>query len=76
MPHTLKIILKVIAGIVLTIVLLFFGTLWYVNSHKNSVLKMVNTELDAKLNGTVAIGDMKPNFFQRFPNIPLILKTF
>ena len=75
MQRTLKIILKVIAGIALTVVLLFFGALWYVNSNKNAVLKLVNIELNAKLDGTVAIGDMKPNFFQRFPNISLALSN-
>jgi hypothetical protein len=75
MPRTLKIILKLIAGIALLVILLFFGALWYVNSHKSTVLKLVNTGLNERLDGTVIIGDMKPNFFQRFPNISLALSN-
>jgi len=75
MPRTLKIILKVIAGIAVIVILLFFGALWYVNSHKNQVLKLVNTQLNQSLDGTVIIGDMKPDFFHRFPDISLGLKN-
>ncbi|HTD98434.1 MAG TPA: AsmA-like C-terminal region-containing protein [Mucilaginibacter sp.] len=75
MPRTLKIILKLIAGIAIIVVLVFFGLLWYVNSHKESVLKMVNTELNNKLDGTIVIGDMKPNFFKRLPDISLGLSN-
>jgi len=57
MPRTLKIILKLIAGIALIVILVFFGLLWYVNSHKEKVLKLVNTELNNKLDGTIVIGD-------------------
>src|ERR1700754_2111256 len=75
MPRTLKIILKLIAGIALIVILVFFGLLWYVNSHKEKVLKLVNTELNNKLDGTIVIGDMKPNFFKRFPDISLGLSN-
>ncbi|HJP63524.1 MAG TPA: AsmA family protein, partial [Mucilaginibacter sp.] len=75
MPRTLKIILKVIAAFVVVIVLLFFGSLWYITHNKSKVLKLVNDELNSRLDGTVIIGDMKPNFFQNFPDISLGLKN-
>lgn len=74
MPRTLKIILKVIAALVVVIILLFFGSLWYITHNKNKVLKLVNDELNAKFDGAIIIGDLKPNFFQHFPNISLGLK--
>lgn len=75
MPRVLKIVLKVIAALVVVIALLFFGSLWYITHNKSKVLKLVNDELNTKFDGTIIIGDMKPNFFQHFPNISLGLKN-
>ena len=73
MPRTLKIILKIIAALVVIVILLFAGSLWYITHNKGKVLKLVNDELNTKLDGTIIIGDMKPNFFQHFPDISLEL---
>ena len=75
MPRLLKITLWIISGIAVILAVLFFGGLWYVNTHKEKVLKLVNTELNKSLDGTVIIGDMKPDFFQRFPDISLKLSN-
>src|SRR5579872_7361181 len=75
MPRLLKISLWIIIGIAVILLVLFFGGLWYVNSHKEKVLRLVNTELNKSLNGTVIIGDMKPDFFQSFPDISLKLNN-
>jgi uncharacterized membrane protein affecting hemolysin expression len=75
MSRPLKIIFKLIGTIAVIVILVFFGTLWYINYHKNKVLQLVNNELNDKLDGTVIIGDLKPNFFQRFPDISLGLKN-
>ena len=75
MPRLLKIILFSIAAIVVVLGLAFFGSLWYINSHKEKVLKLVNTELNDQLDGTITIGDMQPNFFQHFPDISFGLQN-
>ncbi|MFI5160375.1 MAG: AsmA-like C-terminal region-containing protein [Sphingobacteriales bacterium] len=75
MARLLKITLWTIAGIVVILALLFFGGLWYINSHKEKVLKLVNTELNQSLDGNIIIGDMQPDFFKRFPNISLKLSN-
>lgn len=75
MPRVLKIILGLLAVLVVIAILLFFGSLWYVNSHKDKVLKLVNQELNDKLDGTIIIGDMQPDFFHRFPDVSLGLKN-
>src|ERR1700710_760131 len=74
MQRLFKITLKLIAGVTLLVILLFFGLMWYVTYNKNKVLKLVNTELNDGLDGTITIGDMRPNFFQQFPHISLGLQ--
>lgn len=75
MPRVLKIILRLFAALVVIVILLFFGSLWYINSHKEKVLKLVNKELNDRLNGTVIVGDMQPDLFHHFPDISLGLKN-
>src|SRR5579863_1066262 len=71
MPRVLKIILKLLAVLAVIVILLFAGSLWYVNSHKDKMLQLVNRELNDKLDGTIIIGDMQPDFFHRFPDVSL-----
>jgi hypothetical protein len=75
MPRWLKISLKVIAGIVILVLLFVFGSMLYITYNKDKILKLVNTELNKNLDGTVTIGDLKPQFFKNFPNISLALKN-
>jgi hypothetical protein len=74
MTRLLKVVLKIVAGTALLVILLFFGVIWYITYNKNKVLKLVNTELNSGLDGTITIGDMRPNFFQQFPHISLGLQ--
>ena len=46
MPRLLKIILLSIAGIAVVLIVAFFLSLWYINTHKEKVLELVNTELN------------------------------
>ena len=75
MPNWLKTSLKILAGIVLLLVLLLVGATLYITFNKAKVLKMVNQQLDKSVDGTLIIGDMKPNFFKGFPDISLSLKN-
>jgi hypothetical protein len=75
MPKWLKTSLKILAGLVLFIVLLVIGATLYITFNKAKVLKMVNEQLDKSVDGTLIIGDMKPNFFKDLPDISLSLKN-
>jgi uncharacterized protein involved in outer membrane biogenesis len=75
MPKWLKTSLKILAGLVLLLVLLLIGATLYITFNKAKVLKMVNEQLDKSVDGTLIIGDMKPNFFKGFPDISLSLKN-
>ncbi len=75
MPHWLKTTLKIIAAIAVFILLLLAGLMFYISQNKEKVLRLVNTELNKNLDGTVTIGDMRPRFFKGFPNISLSLKN-
>lgn len=63
------------AGLVLLVILFVIGVMLYVTYNKSRVLKMVSTELNQRLDGTISIGDMKPQLFKNFPNISLQLKN-
>src|SRR3569833_886501 len=75
MPKWLKYSLWTIAGLVVLSVLLVIGTLVYITYNKDKVLKMVSSELNEKLDGKIIIGDMRPQFFKRFPNVSLELNN-
>lgn len=75
MPKWLKISLKVLAGLILLVVILVVGTMLYVTYNKDKVLKMVSSELNQSLDGQVTIGDLRPQFFKRFPQFSLELKN-
>ncbi|WP_454801177.1 AsmA family protein [Mucilaginibacter phyllosphaerae] len=75
MPKWLKTSLKIFAGIILLIVLILVGATLYISFNKAKVLKMVNEQLDKSVDGTLVIGDMKPNFFRGFPDVSLTLQN-
>lgn len=75
MPNWFKTVLKIIGGIIVLILLILVGATLYINFNKAKVLKMVNTELQKNMDGTVIIGDMRSQFFKGFPNISLGLKN-
>jgi hypothetical protein len=75
MPNWLKLTLKIIAGFVVLILLIVVGASLYITFNKAKVLKLVNEQLDKSVDGTLTIGDMKPNFFKGFPDVSLSLKN-
>ncbi|MES2265181.1 MAG: AsmA family protein [Bacteroidota bacterium] len=75
MPNWLKLSLKILAGLVLLVVLILVGATLYITFNKAKVLKMVNEQLDKSVDGTLVIGDMKPNFFRGFPDVSLTLQN-
>ncbi|OJW15177.1 AsmA-like C-terminal region-containing protein [Mucilaginibacter sp. 44-25] len=75
MPAWLKISLKIIGGVALLILLLIVGATMYISFNKTKVLKMVNEQLAKSVDGTLVIGDIKPNFFRGLPDISLTLQN-
>ncbi|RKR83563.1 AsmA-like protein [Mucilaginibacter gracilis] len=75
MPALLKTILKIVGSLILVIALLIVAAFAYITLRKDKFLKMVNTELNKSVDGTVIIGNMHPMFFKRFPNISLGLEN-
>ncbi len=75
MPRWIKLTFKIIGAIAAVILLLVLGAMLYITYNKAKVLKLVNTELNKNLDGTVTVGDMRPQFFKGFPNISLALKN-
>jgi hypothetical protein len=61
MPKWLKLTLKIVAGIVVLLMVLLVSATLYITFNKAKVLNMVNTQLNKGVDGTVTIGDMKPN---------------
>ncbi|TWR28055.1 AsmA family protein [Mucilaginibacter achroorhodeus] len=75
MPKWLKISLKIVGGVVLLFVLIIVGATVYISFNKAKVLKMVNEQLSKSVDGTLVIGDMKPNFFRGLPNVSITLQN-
>lgn len=75
MPKWFNTALKIIAGAIAVIILLLVVATLYITLNKNKVLNLVNTELNKSVDGTITIGDMRPQFFKGFPNISLALKN-
>jgi len=71
MARWLKITLRIMGGLIGLVLLLVIGLTLYITFNKTQVLAKVNAELRKNMNGTVVIGDMKPQFLKGFPNISL-----
>jgi hypothetical protein len=74
MPRWLKITLRIAAGCVLLVVLLWLGLAAYINVNKKSVLKTITEQLNDNINGTLTIGSMEPSLIKGFPGISFALK--
>lgn len=75
MPKWLKTCLKILFGLIALFVFAFIGLLVYVALNKDRVLKVVSSELNQNLDGTITIGDLHQQFFKRFPQVSLELKN-
>jgi hypothetical protein len=67
--------LKIVGVLVVLIAILFIGASLYINSHKQKVLTLINTELNKSLDGKVGIGDIETSFFRGFPRVSVSLKN-
>ncbi|MBE9600919.1 AsmA family protein [Pedobacter sp. MC2016-24] len=75
MPRWSKITLKIFAGLVALILVIYVAIAVYVNANKKSLLDKLNVQLNKNLNGSMVIGGMDPTFLKGFPGVSLELKN-
>jgi hypothetical protein len=60
-------------GIVSLFILLWVVAFIVITLKKDTISEMATTQINKQVRGTVAIGDLSPNFFRTFPNISVRL---
>ena len=75
MPKWVKIILKIAGGAIAFVIVAFIVVSVYVVFNKQKVLKLITTELNKNINGTLTIGALDPTFFKGFPGVSVVLKN-
>ncbi len=75
MPRWLKIILKILLGILLLIVIFCLGAAYYINTHKKELMGKITARLNEDLTGKVTVEDISPEFIRGFPAISVSLKN-
>jgi hypothetical protein len=75
MPRWSKITLKILAGLVALVLVIYVGLAVYVNANKRSLLDKLTTQLNKNLNGSMTIGSMDPTFLKGFPGVSLKLNN-
>lgn len=74
MPRWSKITLRIFAGLIAFILIVFTAIALYVNANKKDLLKTITAQLNKNLNGSLTIADMDPTFFKGFPRVSLNLR--
>ena len=74
MPRWLRISLRIFAGFIGLVLLLWLGMAWYINSHKKQLLQEITSRLSERTGGTLTIRDMEPSLWKSFPNMSIALK--
>ena len=65
--------LKIAAGILVLLFLLFLGLTMYVNSHKKELIAQATETIHTKLSGNVTIEDLNVSLFRHFPSLSIRL---
>lgn len=73
MNRWLKLFLKILAGILILVVLVWLIALLLVNYHKKTILNTITTALNEQVNGTVTIKNIDLSFFKNFPGASISL---
>lgn len=75
LPRWSKIALKIFAGLVALVLIVFTALGLYVNANKKTLLETITKQLNKNLNGSLTIGNMEPTFFKGFPGVSISLKN-
>jgi hypothetical protein len=64
-----------ITGLLIIIFLMMLGSInWYVSSHKQALLSLVQQQFQSSFKGTLLVSDIEPTLWKQFPNISFVLK--
>ncbi len=70
-----KIALRIIAGLIGLVFIVYISLAIYVNINKKSLLASISKELNNNINGTMTIGSMDPSFLKGFPGVSVTLNN-
>ncbi len=65
--------IKIAAGLIVLLFLLFLGLTMYVNSHKKELIAQATETIHTKLSGNVTIEDLNVSLFRHFPSLSIRL---
>ena len=65
--------IKIAAGLLILLFLLFIGLTMYVNSHKKELIAQATETIHTKLSGNVTIEDLNVSLFRHFPSLSIRL---
>jgi hypothetical protein len=65
--------IKIAAGLLVLLFLLFIGLTMYVNSHKKELIAQATETIHTKLSGNVTIEDLNVSLFRHFPSLSIRL---
>ena len=75
LKKALKYSFKALKILVLVILVAATAVFAYVSFNKKKLIKQVTSEIGAKLNGKVSIGNMELSFLRNFPHISVMLQN-
>ncbi|MCX7209949.1 MAG: hypothetical protein NTZ99_06145, partial [Burkholderiales bacterium] len=65
--------IKIAAGLLVLLFLLFLGLTMYVNSNKKELIAQATETIHTKLSGNVTIEDLNVSLFRHFPSLSIRL---
>ncbi|MEJ5994418.1 AsmA family protein [Pedobacter sp. Du54] len=74
MKRWLKILLKVVAGLLVLIVLVWLGAAYYINHNNKTILNTILTQLNANVNGKIEVKSMETTLLKGFPGVAVSLR--
>lgn len=74
MKRWLKISLKILSGLIVLIVLVWFGAAYYINHNNKTILNTILNQLNANINGKIEIKSMETTLLKGFPGVAISLK--
>lgn len=74
MKRWLKIFLKILSGLIILIVLVWFGAAYYINHNNKTILNTILNQLNANINGKIEVQSMETTLLRGFPGVAVSLK--
>lgn len=74
MARWLKISLKILAGLVLLIIVVWLGAAYYINHNNQKILATILKQLNQNVNGKIQVNNMETTLLRGFPGVSVSLK--